>query len=80
MSTMTRVGNAIICREPMEEIHRESVGERWCFCCRKQREFHYVIDAPIAMSYYGPNPYIQCSECRTMDGDLFPGRSREWED
>lgn len=64
---------------PMEEIVRESQGERWCFRCRKQREFVYTVSAPTEPSYYGPNPAVRCTVCDLIDGDLFPGRSREWE-
>jgi hypothetical protein len=68
-----------ICREDLEEILREDVGERWCFACRKRREFQYVVDAPVdIMSWYGPTPSIRCGECGKIDGDLFPGREREW--
>lgn len=54
-------------------------GERWCFVCRKRREFYYIVTAPVEPSYYGPNPDIKCGHCKTSDGDLFPGREREWE-
>ena len=65
---------------PMKEIHREDLGERWCFVCHKRREFAYIVTAPTEPSYYGPNPEIKCLACESMDGDLFPGRSREWDD
>lgn len=69
-----------ICRGPkMEVIHSESLGERWCFRCRKRREFFYRVSAPIEPSYYDPNPSIRCDTWGHIDGDLFPGRSREWE-
>jgi len=70
-----------ICRGPeTAEIHREQLGERWCFVCRKRREFAYAVRAPIEPSYYGPNYSVVCHVCDTMDGDLFPGYSRDWED
>jgi hypothetical protein len=62
----------------MKEIHRETDGERWCFTCRKRREFMYVVTAPVGISYYGPNPSIRCGTCGAIDGDVFPGTSREW--
>ncbi len=65
--------------EPQEEVVREDIGERWCFQCRKRREFQYVVMAPVGMSWYGPSPSIRC-ECGAIDGDLFPGREREWSD
>lgn len=69
-----------ICRPgPMEEIHRESDGERWCFKCRKRREFIYTVTAEIEPSYYDPNPAIRCGTCNTYNGDLGFGRIREWE-
>lgn len=79
MSYMVQYDNVTICYEPMREIHRESRGERWCFKCRKRREFFYIVTAPVEPSYYGPNPSIRCSVCNLDDGDCFPGSSREWE-
>lgn len=67
-----------ICREEMREVHREDIGRRFCFYCRKHVEFMYVVTAPVRLSYYGPNPSIQCPRGH-VDGDLFPGRVREWE-
>lgn len=68
-----------ICRGPaMREVRRESEGERWCFRCHKRREFLFVVTAPVEPSYYGPNAVVKCSVCDLIDGDLFPGRCREW--
>lgn len=71
--------DAYICRGPrMEEVHRESRGDRWCFRCRRRTEFFYVVTAPMEMSYYGPNPSIRCQQDH-VDGDIGFGGSREWE-
>ena len=51
---------------------------RWCFKCRKRREFVFVVMAEIEPSYYEPNPFVRCVVCKTDDGDCFPGRYREW--
>lgn len=68
------------CRGPeMSEIHREDIGERWCFSCRQQARFIYMVHAPTEPSYYGPNPSIRCGNCGQIDGDCGFGRSREWE-
>lgn len=85
-----------ILHTPMEEIHREPDGEeRWCFVCRKRRTFEYVVTRPIVEppqpgkedeyefptgAYYGPTHQISCATCDTIDGDMFPGTYREWED
>lgn len=64
----------------MKVVTDELNGEpRWCFTCRKVREFRFIVKAPTGMSYYGPEGDIKCGTCRTSDGDLFPGRFREWE-
>ena len=63
----------------MEEIHRKDLGERWCFKCRKRRNFVYTVMAEIEPSYYDPNPYVKCAHCGTSDGDCFPGVERIWE-
>jgi hypothetical protein len=62
-----------------ERIRHESRGERYCFRCRKSREFFYDIWVEIEPSYYATNPSIVCGTCNLTDGDLFPGRFREWE-
>ena len=70
-----------ICRGPaMEEVKRESQGEKWCFVCRKRREFFFVVMSPVEPSYYGPSGSVECVYCRSGDADLFPGIVREWED
>lgn len=63
----------------MIELKRESEGIKWCFHCRKRREFFFIVKAPAEPSYYGPDPDIQCGTCKTSDGDLFPGGEREWD-
>lgn len=75
-------GPVIICYSGKQEcIRRDLQGERWCFRCRKRREFFFEIWRDIdPESYYGPNPSIVCGTCGLSDGDLFPGYSREWED
>lgn len=69
----------VLCGPHMEETNREAIGERWCFVCRKRRPFYFVIHAPVEPSYYGPVPSIR-GECGHLDGDVFPGRYREWSD
>jgi hypothetical protein len=65
--------------EPYEEVFRKADGERWCFVCRKRRVFDYVAKRPTdPMSWYGPYAQIECTVCKTVDGDCFPGREREW--
>lgn len=72
---------ATICRGPaMEEVVNRPDGEvRWCFVCRKRREFRYIVMAPTEPDWYGPHADVKCAHCRTSDGDLFPGRERVWE-
>ena len=69
---------------PMEEVKRRPDGERWCFVCRTRRPFEFVVSRPIITSlddvgaYYAPTTQIECTACRTVDGDCFPGTEREW--
>ena len=82
---MTRavvIDNVTICYDPTEEIRRENNGEpRWCFRCRKVRVFEFIVRRPIdPESYYGPHWGIYCGTCGLNDGDLFPGRIREWDE
>jgi hypothetical protein len=60
------------------EVFRREYGERWCFRCRKRRDFVHVRTASVGMSWYGPIDRIECTSCRTIDGDCFPGVVREW--
>lgn len=70
----------VVCFGPgMVEHSRTPDGEqRWCFSCRARRTFCKVVDVPAEPSYYGPAVEIRCDVCGQPDGDLFPGRSREW--
>jgi len=75
---------------PHEEVGRKQIGERWCFICRKRRQFEYVVLSPVLRedvpledqtgAYYGPIHHIECGTCHTVDGDCFPGTEREWSD
>jgi hypothetical protein len=77
----TPLVDGYICREQMRVTVRRPHGEpRWCFRCRKVRPFIFRVMSPVGMSYYGPVPSIRCGTCDLVDGDLFPGRQREWEE
>jgi len=66
-----------ILRTPMKEYSRIPLGERYCFKCRKRRNFTDVIMVPTdPMSYYGPTSKTVCDVCGMQDADLFPGWSR----
>lgn len=79
-----------ILHTPMTEVRRQSIGERWCFHCRKRRDFEQVRDVPVLNpdvpledqtgAYYGPSDHIECAFCKTWDSDCFPGRERCWYD
>jgi hypothetical protein len=66
---------------PSYEISREIIGERWCFRCRKRCDFAHIVRAQRnGADYYGPSHTIRCANCTAIDGDLFPGRERIWND
>lgn len=71
---------------PMAETRRKPDGERWCFSCRKRRQFEHVTSVPVCESiddtgcWYGPSHEIECTVCGVVDGDCFPGTTREWGD
>lgn len=72
---------AIICGpRKVIEVSRKPYSENaWCFVCRKRRDFVFVVRrADVEIDWYGPWPSVECSEGHS-DGDLFPGRVREWE-
>ena len=66
-------------RVPTHVVSKRRDGEaRWCFCCRKRTEFTLTVHTPDdPWSYYGPHATVKCERGHT-DGDLFPGRYREW--
>lgn len=65
----------------MRLIREEDLGERWCFVCRKRLEFVFQVHTPVdEMSYYGPSGSVRCKPRGHYDGDLFPGRFREWDE
>jgi hypothetical protein len=55
----------------------QSAGERWCFRCRQRVEFTDTCTADVGPSYYEPWWTRRCPRGH-IDGDLFPGWSREW--
>ena len=79
---------------PHEEVIRRPYrdgSERFCFHCRKRQVFEYVVLSPVfdhtlpvnewpTDAYYGPIRKVECSVCKTQDGDKFPGTWREWEE
>lgn len=73
-------GVHVLWTEPLREVFRKPDGERWCFVCRKRQAFEHVCKAPVGLSYYGPHQQIECTVCKTVDGDCFPGTIREWSD
>lgn len=68
-----------ICQGPeMEAVVDEPDGERrWCFACRERVDFRFIVEASKEPSYWPPFTSIQCVHGH-IDGDLFPGRAREW--
>lgn len=68
-------GELAICGTRMEEYSRSSVGEKWCFHCRRRHEFWWVVSAPAGISYYGPSADMK--GVKSGCSDLFPGWSRE---
>jgi hypothetical protein len=69
-----------ICGTRMKEYSRRSEGVHWCFRCRRRVEFEWVVMAPDGLSYYGPTAHMECTNCKSANGDLFPGWTRESED
>ncbi|PYY32381.1 hypothetical protein [Curtobacterium sp. MCBD17_030] len=66
---------------PTRVIRDEKDGQdRWCFKCRKRREFRFIVTTAVDWEhdYYGPSGSIHCAVCHLTDGDCFPGRYRMW--
>lgn len=66
-----------VCRTEMVEFSRESVGEKWCFRCRKRLPHDFVVMVEEEPGYYGPTRKFECSKCKG-DFTCFPGTWREW--
>jgi hypothetical protein len=60
----------------MKEASRRSMGEKWCFHCRKRDNFDWVVMVPDGLSYYGP--HVEIHGVKRGCTDLFPGWTREW--
>lgn len=61
------------------EVTREEEGIRWCFVCRKRVPFFFIVRRDdTEEDWYGPWPSVEDDKGHS-DGDLFPGRRREWE-
>ena len=82
---MTAV-EVIICRGPkMTEFKRWDEGVHWCFTCRKRVQFWQIVrkasneDAEASLGFWSYTRGIEC-ERGHPDGDLFPGRTREWDE
>lgn len=64
---------------PMKEVAAFSQGERYCFECRKRRQFIQVVyqtrpqEEVDTWMYYGPHRLIECASCGSQDSDCFPG-------
>lgn len=78
------MSDLIICRTPeMAERKRWDEGVKWCFQCRKRIQFWQILrvasmeDAIASMGFWTHDRTIKC-ECGHLDGDCFPGTSREW--
>lgn len=69
-------GNITICGTHTVEHSRESMGDKWCFHCRRRHNFDWVVYAPEGFSYYDPHAAVEgvTPEC----SDLFPGWTRAW--
>jgi hypothetical protein len=61
----------------VKTLDTKPVGEKWCFVCRKRREFTDQCRVEAGITYYDPWWTRTCSEGH-FDGDLFPGYIREW--
>lgn len=76
---------AIVCGPEMIVEREVPQGQRWCFVCRARRNFVLRVCAPrvdaddaVALgAMWGPVASIACAGGH-VDGDLFPGGSREW--
>lgn len=77
-----KVVGAICGPSGWEIIRDESIGEHWCFKCRKRRDFRFIVgrDPDWENDYYGPSAHVECSVCNTVDGDCGFGSSREYSD
>ena len=52
----------------------------WCFHCRITAWFSLWGFFPKLPSWYGPNFWYQCDNCKGRDTDMFPGYERTWEE
>lgn len=79
-------GRVIICRGPeMHECNRWDEGIKWCFVCRKRVQFWQILkmasfeDLVASMGFYSHSRSMEC-ERGHVNGDMFPGTWREWDE
>jgi hypothetical protein len=73
-------GPLVVCGPgEVKVLDAQSLGDKWCFVCRKRVEFTKTVKADAQPSYYDPWVTITCPRGH-QDGDLFPGWTREWGD
>ena len=69
----------------MHERNRWDEGVKWCFTCRKRVQFWQILRTPsmedliATMGFYDHSRTVECEKGH-MDGDMFPGTSREWDE
>lgn len=68
-----------LCGPATEVVATREVGVKWCFRCRVRSVFTDTLRATVEPSYWEPFWTRRC-ERGHIDGDLFPGWSREWGD
>lgn len=64
----------------VQAIEVASVQHRvaYCFHCRKDTAHLQTLVETAAATYWGPKIQVNCGECGAVDGDIFPGRERNY--
>ncbi len=67
-------------RRPFAYVVESPIVTAWCDLDAPRGEDGEGVVEWSTGAWYGPTPSIRCDACGLVDGDLFPGTWREWEE
>jgi hypothetical protein len=66
--------------QTFESVVSAPIVSCWCPIDGPRRDDGDGIVEFSTGAWYGPSQHVECTGCRQMDGDCFPGTYREWDD
>lgn len=60
------------------EVWRVQHRTAFCFHCRKDTTHFQTLVEKTTPTYWGPTSKVVCGDCGSIDGDIFPGKDRNY--